>query len=135
MLPSIAAFGGTWLLKSVYSDALVHAAVPLSIQYHLPITLAFGRGAVAKPSINRGLWLQYRLLITLAFKRGAGAKLSRRFPLQYDRSFALSFKRGALAILSRHEQAHRLTGRRLGCVDSHYVSPFESEFGLTTYGE
>ena len=38
-----------------------------------------------------------------------------------------------MARLSRHDQAHRLTVNRLGRVDSHYVSPFESKFGLTPY--
>ena len=45
------------------------------LQHYVTIALAFGRGAVAKPS--RGFPLQYRLLITLAFERGALARLSR----------------------------------------------------------
>ena len=38
-----------------------------------------------------------------------------------------------MARLSRHDQAHRLTVKGLGRVDSHYVPPFESKFGLTSY--
>ena len=93
--------------------------------------LAFKRGAVAKPS--RGFALQYHLLIALAFERGAVAKPSRDFPLQYRLLIELAFERDAVARLSGHDQAHRLTVRRLGPVDSYYVSPFDSKSGLTTY--
>ena len=54
--------------------------IRISIQYHLPIPLAFERRTMAKPS--RGFPLQYRLLIALAFERVAGAKLSKDVPLQ-----------------------------------------------------
>ena len=40
-----------------------------------------------------------------------------------------------MARISRHDQAHRLTVKRLGRVDSHYVSPFESKFDLMSYGK
>ena len=118
------------------------------LQYHLPIALAFGRGTVAKPF--RDFPLQYRLLITLAFERGAGtklsrgfllqnflhialvfergamAKVSRGFPLQYRLFIALAFERDAVAKLSRHNQAHHLSVKWLGGVDSLFVSPLES---------
>ena len=42
-------------------------------------------------------------------------------------------RRGAVARLSRHDSAHRLVVKRLGCGDIHYVSPFQSKFGLTSY--
>ena len=83
--------------------------IRFSIQYHLPIALAFGRGAAAKPS--------------------------RGFPLQYHLFIALAFERRTVARLYRHDQAHRFTVRRLGRVDSHFVSYFERESGLTTYRE
>ena len=64
------------------------------------------------------------------------AKPSRGFPLQQYRLFiALASERGTVARLSRHDQAHFLTFKRVGRVDIHYVSPFESKFGLTTYQE
>ena len=78
------------------------------LQHHLPIALAFGRGAVAKPS--------------------------RDFPLQYRLFIALAFERGAVARLSRHDQAHRLTVKRLGCVDIHFVSRFEMDLVLRHTG-
>ena len=96
--------------KSMYSDALRACCGTLSgfpLQYCVPIALAFGKGALAKPSGG--------------------------FPLQYRPLIALAFERGAVARLSRHDQAHRLTVKRLGRVDSHYVLPFESKFGLTSY--
>ena len=96
--------------KSMYSDALCACCGTLSgfpLQYCVPVTLAFGKGAVAKPSTG--------------------------FPLQYRPLIALAFERGAVARLSRHDQAHRLTVKRLGRVGSHYVLPFESKFGLTSY--
>ena len=74
---------------------------------------------MAKPS--RGFPLQYRLLITLAFERGAGAKLSRDFLLQYRLLVALAFERGPVAKLSRHNQAHRLSVKRLGRVYTEYI--------------
>ena len=47
------------------------------------------------------------------------------FPrLQYCVPIALTFERGAVARLSRHDEAHRLTVKRLGHVDGYYVSPF-----------
>ena len=90
------------VIKSMYSDALAHAVVPYQAFHYsilpLPIALAFGRGAVAKPS--RGFSLQYRLLIALAFERGTVVRLS------------------------RHDQAHRLTVKRLGHVGSHFFVTF-----------
>ena len=77
----------------------------------------------------------YHVAIALAFGRGAVAKPSRDFPLQYHLFITLTFKRGAVVRLSRHNQAHRLAVRWLGRVDSHYVSPFESKFDLMTYRE
>ena len=87
-----------------------------SQQYHLPIALAFERGAVAKPS--RDFPLQHHLLVALAFERGAGATLSRGFPLQHRLLVALAFERGAVAKLSRHNQAHHSPVKRLGHVDN-----------------
>ena len=101
------------------------------LQYRLLIALAFERCTMTK--LSRGFPLQYRLLIALAFDRCAGAKLSRGFPLSYRLLIALTFERGALAKLSRHNQAHRLSVKRLGRVDSQFVSPLESKSGLKTY--
>ena len=103
-----------------------------SLQYHLSIALAFGRGAVAKPS--RSFPLQYRLLIALAFERGAGAKLSRGVPLQYRLLIALAFEKGALAKLYRHNEAYHLSVKRLSRVNSQFVSLFESKSGLKYTG-
>ena len=84
---------------------------------------------MTKPS--RGFPLHHRLLIALAFERGAVAKMYRGFPLQYLLLIALAFERGAVAKLSRRNQAHRLSVKRLGRVDSQVVSSLESKSGLT----
>ena len=52
------------------------------------------------------------------------AKSSGGFPLQYRPLIAKAFERGAVARMSIHDQAHRLTVKRLDLVDSCYVSPF-----------
>ena len=80
-----------------------------------------------------GFPLQCYVAIALAFGRGAVAKPSRCFSLQYSLLIALAFERNALARLCRHDQAHRLTVKRLGRMDSHYVSPFDNKSGLTRY--
>ena len=76
--------------------------------------------------------LQYCILIVvLEFGRGAVVKLSGGFPLQYRPLIALAFDRGAVARMSiRDQQAHRLTVKRLGCVDSYYVSPSRVKYVL-----
>ena len=86
---------------------------------------------MAKPS--RDFPLRCCLLIALSSERDAGAKLSGGFPLEYHLFIALAFERGAVVRLSRHNQVHRLTVKRLGCVDSRFVSPFDSRSGLTRY--
>ena len=60
--------------------------------------------------------------------------MSRGFPLQYPLLITLAFKRGAGAKLSRHNQAHRLPVKRLGRVDSQFVSPLEGKSGLKHTG-
>ena len=51
-------------------------------------------------------------------------KPSGGFPLQYRPLIAEAFGRGAEARMSIHDQAHRLTVKRLDHVDSCYVSRF-----------
>ena len=51
-----------------------------------------------------------------------------RYPIR------LSFERDAAAKLPRHNQAHRLSVKRLSRVDSQFVSPLESKFGLKHTG-
>ena len=46
------------------------------------------------------------------------------FPLQYCTLIALVFGRGVVARMSIHDQAPHLTVKRLGHVDSYYMSPF-----------
>ena len=46
------------------------------------------------------------------------------FPLQHCTLIALVFGRGVVAKMFIHDQAHYLTVKRLGHVDSYYVSPF-----------
>ena len=60
------------------------------------------------------------------------AKPSGGFPLQYRPLIVYAFERGAEARMSIHDQAHRLTVKRLGRVDSCYVSPFV-KYVLTLY--
>ena len=69
-----------------------------ALQCHLPIALAFGRGAEAKTS--KGFPIQYRLLIALAFEKSAEAKLSKGVPLQCYLLIALAFERGTVTKLS-----------------------------------
>ena len=93
----------------MYSDALARATLSgFPLEYHLLIALAFGKRAVAKPS--------------------------RGFPIQYHLLIALVFERGAVARLSRDKQAHRLSVKRLGRVDSLFVLPLESKPGLKHTG-
>ena len=87
---------------------------------------------MAKPS--RDFPLQYRLLIALAFERGAGAKLSKGVPLQNRLLIALAFERGGASKLPRHSQAHHLSVKRLGRVDSQFESLLESKSGLKHTG-
>ena len=104
------------IVRTVMHLRMLRYSIRLSLQYHRPIALAFGRGTVAKPS--RGFPLQYCLLIALAFKRGAGAKLSKRVPPQHRLLIALAFERGTVAKLSG---AFRLSVKRLGRVDSQFI--------------
>ena len=62
-------------------------------------------------------------------------KPSRGFPLQYCGLIALVFESGDVAKLSRHNQAHRLSVKRLGHVDSQFVSPLESKSGRKHTGK
>ena len=104
MLPSILSYMAVFLTQQYVQRCTCACCGTLSgfpLQYHLPIALAFGRGAMAKPSIG--------------------------FPLQYCLFIALAFGRGAVVRLSRHDQARRLTVTRLGRMDSHYVSSLESK--------
>ena len=57
-------------------------------------------------------------------------KLFRGFPLQYHLLITLAFERGVVAKLSRHNQAHRLSVKWMGRVDSQFMSPLESKSGL-----
>ena len=110
MLPCILTYGGTYLPQEYVQRCTCVCCGTLSgfpLQYHLPVALAFDRGAAAKPS--RDFLLPYRLLIVLAFERGAVVRLS------------------------RHNQAHHLSVKRLGLADSQFVSHFESKYGLKTY--
>ena len=74
------------------------------------------------------------LRIDILFSSGfncAVAKPSGGFPLQYRPLIALlAFERGAVARMSRHDQANRLTVKRLGCVDSYFMSPSRVKYVL-----
>ena len=83
-----------------------------------------------------GFPLQYHLLpIALAFGRVDEAKPSRGFPLQNHLLIALAFERGTTEKLSIYNQAHRLSVKRLGRVDSQFVSPLESKSGFKHTGK
>ena len=71
----------------------------------------------------------------LVLGSGAGAKLYRRFQLQYRLLIALAFEKSVVAKLSRHNQAHRLSVKRLGRVDSQVILLFESKPGLKHTGK
>ena len=132
MLPSILTYGSTCLPNICTA---MHLRV---LQYPIKFSAIVSPTYRAVVKLSRGFPLQYplhyHLLIALAFEIDAGAKLSRGFPLQYLLLIALAFERGAVAKLSRHNQAHHLSVKQLGRVDSQFVSPVESKSGLEHTG-